>query len=130
MLTETPTTRVRYGAGISATALAHPGAYPGYRTPSGALMGGVKSSLGCALSQGEANGTARLRTGPAVPEDYQLHEKGRLLGEAEALGALGESSSGGVTWDDGPAAAPASSGWGTWIGLAAMAALALSWGRK
>lgn len=93
-----------YSAGASATALAGHGASGAYATPSGKLVGGAKYSLGCACSQAQENGLARLRKGPAVPSDYQIHEPGRLLGEAEALGALGcGDGSGGMRCGPAPA---------------------------
>ena len=89
MLQPTNHHRVPYTAGVTATAIARPGTAVGYMTPSGGLMGGVKTSLGCACDQAAANVTSRLRAGPPVASDYQLHEKSRLLGEREAMGALG-----------------------------------------
>lgn len=79
----------KYSASITATAFARPETSLGYATPSGGLMGGVKTSLGCACDSADANQRSRLRAGPGIREDYTEHEPGRLLGESEALGAIG-----------------------------------------
>lgn len=84
----------KYSASLTATAFARPETSLGYATPSGGLMGGVKTSLGCACDSADANQRSRMRVGPGIREDYTEHEPGRLLGEGEALGAIGFGPSG------------------------------------
>lgn len=81
----------KYNAALTATAFARPETSLGYATPSGGLMGGMKTSLGCACDSADANQRSRMRAGPGVREDYTEHEPGRLLGEREALGAIGST---------------------------------------